>query len=108
VLRPDLRLTAGTEPLLIVLDNGWDAAPDFATASPRRKPALAEAARDGRPVSLVATAEPQTRAWRRGANEVAGRLGSITPGLICPTARPWPAPARDLCRRSVDGSVDRP
>jgi hypothetical protein len=49
VLRPDLRLTAGTEPLLIVLDNGWDAAPDFADRIAAAETALAEAARDGRP-----------------------------------------------------------
>jgi hypothetical protein len=59
VLRPDLRLTTGREPLLVVLDNGWDAAPDFADRIAAAETAMAEAERDGRPVSFVATAEPR-------------------------------------------------
>jgi hypothetical protein len=70
VLRPDHRLTAGTEPLLVVLDNGWDAAPDFASRVEAVETAMAEAARDGRPVSLVATAEP--RAETLAAGEATG------------------------------------
>jgi hypothetical protein len=35
-------MTAGTEPLLVLLDNGWDAAPDFA-----ERLAAAEAADGG-------------------------------------------------------------
>jgi hypothetical protein len=85
VLRPDLRLTAGTEPLLIVLDNGWDAAPDFADRIAAAETALAEAARDGRPVRWSPPAEPQAQSLAAAeANEVAGRLGSITPRPYLP------------------------
>ena len=85
VLRPDLRLTTGSEPLLVVLDNGWDAAPDFSERLAAAETAIAEAGREGRPVSLVATAEP--RAESLAAEEASGavsRLGAIAPRPYLP------------------------
>ncbi|MBA3518554.1 MAG: DUF4159 domain-containing protein [Rhizobiales bacterium] len=85
VLRPDLRLTAGTEPLLVVIDNGWDAAPDFADRIAAAETAMAEAARDGRPVSLLATAETRAEALAAtDANAAASRLGAIVPRPYLP------------------------
>lgn len=85
VLRPDSRLTAGTEPLLVVLDNGWDAAPDFADRIEAVDTAMSEAARDGRPVSLVATAEPRAETLAAGeATATARRLGAIVPRPYLP------------------------
>ncbi len=80
ILRPDLKLTTGADPLLLVLDNGWDTAPDFAARIEAAETAIAEAARDGRPVALVATAEPRAESLSPGsADSARQRLGAIAP-----------------------------
>ena len=85
VLRPDLKLTTGAEPLLVVLDNGWDAAPDFAERIAAAETAIAEAERDGRPVSFVATAEPRAENLAAGTAEAAKqRLATIVPQAHLP------------------------
>ena len=85
VLRPDAKLTAGTEPLLVILDNGWDAAPDFADRAAAVQTALSEAARDGRPVSFVASAEPRAESLAAAEAAVAeSRLGAIVPRPYLP------------------------
>jgi len=85
ILRPDVRLTAGSEPLLVVLDNGWDAAPDFGERVEAVETALAEAARDGRPVSLIATAEPRAENLAaEQASDVSARLGTLAPRPYLP------------------------
>ena len=85
ILRPDLRLTAGTEPLLVVLDNGWDSAPDFAERVAAVEGALAEAARDGRPTSLVASAEARPGSLAAGEAAAASNyLGAIAPQPYLP------------------------
>ncbi len=58
VLRPDTKLTTGDGPLFVVIDNGWDSAPDFAERVAAAEATLAEAGRAGRPVAFAATAEP--------------------------------------------------
>ncbi len=80
ILRPDLKLTAGSEPLLIVLDNGWDTAPDFAERAAAAGTAIAEAERDGRPLSFVATAEPRAESLAAETADAARqRLAAIVP-----------------------------
>jgi hypothetical protein len=80
ILRPDLKLMMGADPLLLVLDNGWDTAPDFAARVAAAETALGEAARDGRPVTLVATAEPRAEDLAPGSADAARqRLGAIAP-----------------------------
>ncbi len=85
VLRPEMRLTTGSEPLLVILDNGWDTAPDFAERVTAANTALAEAARDGRPVSFLATAEPDAESLAAGtAEEAKRRLAAIVPRPYLP------------------------
>jgi hypothetical protein len=85
VLRPDLKLTSGTEPLLVVLDNGWDTAPDFDDRVTAIETALSEAARDGRRVSFVATAEPRPDSLAANeATAIGRRLGTIAPHPYLP------------------------
>jgi hypothetical protein len=85
ILRPDMKLTTGTNPLLLVFDNGWDTAPDFAERIEAAEVALTEAARDGRPVALVATAEPRAESLAPELAETARqRLGAITPRPYLP------------------------
>ena len=85
VLRPDLRLTQGSEPLLVLIDNGWDAAPDFADRVAAAETAMGEAARAGRPVSLVSTANPQAEGFTAtDAEAAASQLGAIAPQPFLP------------------------
>jgi hypothetical protein len=85
VLRPEARLTTGSAPLLLVLDNGWDSAPDFGERVKAAETALAEAARDSRPVAFVATAEPRAESLAAGTAEEAGRrLAVIEPRPYLP------------------------
>ena len=80
VLRPEMSLTAGSNPLLIVLDSGWDTAPDFAERKAAAESAIAEAERDNRPVSFVATAEAQAENLAAGTADAArNRLGAVVP-----------------------------
>src|SRR6185295_4863561 len=85
VLRPEAKLTAGSEPLLVVLDNGWDTAPDFSQRVAAAESAINEAGRDGRPVSFVATAEPRAENLAAGTAEAAKqRLAAIVPQPYLP------------------------
>ena len=85
ILRPDLRMTAGTDPLLIVLDNGWDTAPDFAERLAAAETAMSEAARDGRPVTLLPTAEPAAASLAATvAGEATSRLAALVPRPYLP------------------------
>ena len=85
VYRPDLRVTAGTEPLLVVLDNGWDTAPDFAERIAAAETAIAEAGRDARPVSFLATAEPRPEGLAAETADAAlARLGAVVPRPYLP------------------------
>ena len=80
VLRPQETMTAGSGPLLVVLDNGWDTAPDFARRKEAALAAIEEAGRAGRPVAVVATAEPDGQSLATGtAAEAAKRLAAIGP-----------------------------
>jgi hypothetical protein len=80
VLRPEMSLTTGSNPLLIVLDSGWDAAPDFAERKAAAESAIAEAERNGRPVSFLATAEPGVENLVAGTADAArNRLGAVVP-----------------------------
>ena len=101
VLRPDARLTAGSGPLLIVLDNGWASAADFDTRRAVADAAITEAGRDGRPVALVATADrPADAAPPGAAADVAALLGAIE-------ARPYPADRAAIAERLAGLYADR-
>jgi hypothetical protein len=85
VLRPDTKLTTGHGPLLVVFDNGWDAAPDFAERVAAAQAAIDEAERDGRPVSFAATAEPRAESLAAETAASAGRrLAAIAPRPYLP------------------------
>jgi hypothetical protein len=88
VWRPDAEIVGtgtGDGSLLVVLDNGWDAAPDFAARLEAAETAIGDAGRAGRPVGLIATADRRAENLQpANADEAARRLAAIEP-------RPWPA-----------------
>ena len=57
VLNPDVR-ESGSGPLLVLMDAGWASAPDWRKRQVWLDSALEAAARDGRPVALVAMTQP--------------------------------------------------
>ncbi len=104
VLQPDMKLTAGSEPLLVVLDNGWDAAPDFAQRVAAAETAIEEANRDGRPVSFVATAEPRAESLAaESADGAKRRLAAVMPRPYLPNRS---ALATRLSEAFAPGSVE--
>jgi hypothetical protein len=86
VQRPEAEIVSGgAGPLLIVLDNGWDAAPDFPERIAAAEAAIADAGQAGRPVGLIATAESRAESiLPANAEEAARRLAAIQP-------QPYPA-----------------
>lgn len=98
VLNP-VRAPGGTGPLLIVLDDGWAAAPDWPQRRAAIETAIDQAAREGRAVGLLSTA----------AN-ARGEAPSATPFLPAADARrraaalrpnPW-APDRAAASRAAE------
>ncbi len=104
VLRPDTKMTAGSAPLLVVLDNGWDAAPDFAARVNAAQALIEEANRDSRPVSFIATAEPVAESLAAESADAAKRqLAAIVPRPYLPNR---PALAKRLSEAFSPGSVE--
>ncbi len=80
IFRPEERIAAAEGPLLIVFDNDWSSAPDFALRKQTAEAVIADAARGGRPVALVASAESRTQSVVPGSPEAAiSRLAAIEP-----------------------------
>ncbi|MBZ8134856.1 DUF4159 domain-containing protein [Afifella sp. IM 167] len=86
VLRPQENLAAPRQgPLLVLLDNGWDTAPDFETRREVAARLIDEAGRADRPVALAATAGEANADIAAGtAAEASRRLAAIEP-------HPYPA-----------------
>ncbi len=104
VLRPDVKMTTGSGPLLVVLDNGWDTAPDFAARVTAAEAVIEEANRDGRPVSFVAAAEPRAETLAAETADAAKRqLDAIVPRPYLPDRR---ALADRLSEAFAPGSVE--
>ncbi|MHA1189912.1 MAG: DUF4159 domain-containing protein, partial [Alphaproteobacteria bacterium] len=97
VLQPDARLTVQSGlPLLIVFDNGWDSATDFALRKEVASAAIGEASNDGRPVILAPTAELAT--WSLAATsgaEQTDRLAALEP-------RPYLADHAEFAKRLAE------
>lgn len=80
--------TAGQGPLLLVVDDGWAAGPDWAPRIATALAALDGAAREGRPAALLATAASETGA----APRVLGPMPAIDlrARLLALRPKPWP------------------
>ncbi len=104
VLRPDTAMTSGKGPLLVVLDNGWDAAPDFAARVNAAETVIEEANHDGRPVSFVASADPVSDGLVPESADAAKRqLAAVVPQPYLPNRH---ALADKLTEAFAPGSVE--
>ncbi|WP_245211843.1 DUF4159 domain-containing protein [Neoroseomonas oryzicola] len=79
----------GSGPLLLVVDNGWAAAPDWPARVASASAALDAAAREGRRVALLATAPPETgepiaATGLVPAEEARARLAALRPRAWAP------------------------
>ena len=79
----------GSGPLLLVVDNGWAAAPDWPARVASASAALDAAAREGRRVALLATASPETgepiaATGLVPAEEARARLAALRPRAWAP------------------------
>jgi len=84
VWRPEGEAAAGDGPLVLVVDNGWAAARDWPLRLAAAGRALDLAARDGRAVALVATAEGLRQPVAADVPE------AVRPRLEALAPRPWP------------------
>ena len=76
---------AATGPLLLIVDDGWAAAPTWARASPMRAPRSAAAARSGRLVALGADLARRPRSHRRStAPRAEEKLRALEPVAYAP------------------------
>jgi hypothetical protein len=77
---------AGSGPLLIVIDNGWSAAPDWMERRERAAELLAAAQQSGRPVAIRATGEDPREITPEASGRVEELLRSMQPLAHTPDA----------------------
>ena len=85
-------------PLLLVIDNGWAAAPHWAERQATAQDLIAQAGREGRNVALLATA-PESGGQIRPISLLSADQASATVAALDPS--PWPVD-RDLAARVLD------
>lgn len=83
VLNPDRRLDAGDGPVLVLVDQGWASAPDWAARVDYAKATLAEAGQSDRPVMLWLAASGQVPPVEAPAT-ARGTLDSARPAPWAP------------------------
>ncbi|MCC2110403.1 MAG: DUF4159 domain-containing protein [Hyphomicrobiales bacterium] len=103
VWRPATETYPGSGPLLLVVDNGWLAAPDWdaRTATAERVIAAADAAE--RPIMLLPTAATTPDLAATSATETREKLAALTPQPLTPDrAAPLPAIETQLAATPAD------
>jgi len=98
--RPILQQTDGitTRPLTLVIDDGWDAAPNWSNVIREAEAKVADARRKNMDVLLITTAEPST-----DANFVPAEDAMRTIKALRPKALP---PQRDKAAQAIIGRTD--
>ena len=99
----------GPGPLLLVMDDGWATAPDWAPRMAAGLAALDRAARQARPAALLATAPTETAAPPRVLGPMPA--GDLRARLLVLRPKPWPtdphaaAQALSECRAAHPGPL---
>jgi uncharacterized protein DUF4159/aerotolerance regulator-like protein len=84
VLNPDRETFAGEGPLLLVVDNGWASASNWAARREAIAAAIDRASRDGRTVVLAPTAPGRPLSAPLPADEARERIGGLNPEPYAP------------------------
>lgn len=87
IWNPPPAATAGSGPLLIVVDNGWAAAPDWAARVAAAESAILSAGDVRRPVALVATADGPRDIGLSASDAAIERLRVLSPEPFTPDRR---------------------
>ena len=106
VFKPTAEVAPGKGPLLIVVDNGWAAAPNWAATidTAHRIVKLAEEA--GRPISLLATAEAANQSLTPAdSGEILKRLDALQPRPWAPTRADFATALADVTAKTPFGGV---
>lgn len=90
VLNPD-QDTAGTGPLLIVIDGGWADARDWSRSQARAMAAIDEAARQGRPLAVASLTDDAQPIRFSNPEDWRGRLAVMEPKPWLADLSGWPA-----------------
>ncbi|SDR14273.1 N-terminal double-transmembrane domain-containing protein [Rhizobiales bacterium GAS113] len=88
------RAGAVSHPLLVVIDGGWSAAPDWADRIAAAQDAISRAGRADQPVAVVSTAEPPRELTLEPQDAALSRLQALAPAPFLPD-RSLLAPALD-------------
>jgi hypothetical protein len=86
----------GSGPLLVVIDNGFEAAPDWRERVAAAEAVITTAGDEGRPVALVATADPPRDVGLSTAAKALDRLRVLQPEPFTPDRAAVLAPIRKL------------
>lgn len=89
IWNPPPSASSGEGPLLVLLDNGWAAAPDWDARVAAAEGAIGAAGDAGRPVALVATADPPREISLASADAAIERLRVVRPEPLTPDRRGW-------------------
>ncbi|PZQ19086.1 MAG: LytTR family transcriptional regulator [Ancylobacter novellus] len=92
ILNPPPAASAGSGPLLLVIDNGWAAASEWDARVAAAQGALEAAGDAGRPVALVATADPPREIGLGTAEAAVERLRVLAPEPFASDRAPLLAP----------------
>ncbi len=98
--------TAGQGPLLLVMDDGWAAGPDWAPRMAAGLAALDRAAREGRPAALLATAASETATPPRVLGPMPA--ADLRSRLLVLRPKPWPAEPQAAAQALADWRAANP
>ncbi len=93
-------VAAGRAPLVMMIDNGWAAAPAWPERRAAMERLLAEAAAADRPVALIATGDRPAAPNPTDAGSALDRARALQPVPFSPDRGPHLAAATDFLRRS--------
>jgi len=84
ILNPTAAGESGSGPLLIVIDNGWPAAPSFDARIKAAAQRIEAAGRDGRTIAIMATSDAGREILAADATQALDRLRAIKPVAYIP------------------------
>jgi len=102
---PDADARAGRGPLLVVMDNGWSAAPDWRARAERAQALIETAGGAGRPVALRATSDEPVDVAPVSAGRALEQLRSLAPQPHSVDRRRHEASLLAFLERNAEGSI---
>ena len=95
----------GQGPLLVLFDNGWATGPDFSARIATAEAMLRNAARDGRAVALIGTAEAQADLSLADGDSAATKLRALAPQPFAADRRVHLPAVEKFLAQNRDGEI---